>query len=165
MLLEKIKTPDELKDNFSHNAVETLKHLLKNKSDAFSFTDDGKDDGKGSKEGSDGTIDNPINLDDTPIELDVDNSEDEYQTVDEGPNDKGEGSAHDRNTDTINDVNQTLQTKHTEFQDAQSEANGEGVREQQEKTLDGNLERKKIKITMIPKQIKKQKGRRHPSTR
>ena len=123
VLLEKIKTPDELKDNNSH--AEIFKHLLKSKSDAFSFTNNGKDDGKGSKECSDGTINNPINLDDTPIELVVDDSDDEsYQTVDEGPNDKGEGSVHDGNTDTINDVNWTLQTKNTEFQDAQSEANG-----------------------------------------
>ena len=163
VLLEKIKTPNELKDKNSHNAAEIFKHLLKNKSDAFSFTNDGKDDGKGSKEGSDGTINNPINLDDTPIELVVDNSDDEsYQTVDEGPNDKGKGSAHDGNADTINDVNQMPQTKNTEFQDARSEAYGEGVEEQQEKTLDGNSESNKDKDNNDSKTDKEVEGEKPP---
>ena len=61
--------------------------------------------------------------------------------MDEGslPNDKGKGSAHDGNTNTIDDVSWTLQTKNTEYQDAQSEASSEGVEEKQETTLDGNL--------------------------
>ena len=133
-----------MKDSNSHNAAEIFKHLLKNKSDAFSFTNDGK----GSKEGSDGTIDHSINLDDTPIDLAIDDSKDEgYETANEvlPTDDKGEGSAHDGNTDTIDDMSQKLQTKDTEYQDAWSEASGEGVEEKQETTLDGNLESNKDK--------------------
>ena len=79
---------------------------------------------KSSKEGSDGTIDNPINLDDTPIQLVVEDSEDEddYKTADEGQDNKSDGSAHNRNMDSINDVNRTPQTINTEFQDAHSES-------------------------------------------
>ena len=76
MLLAKIKTPDELKDNNHCCAAEIFTHLLENKSKAFSFGDDGKEDGKGSKKSSDGTINNPINLDDTPIQLVIEHSED-----------------------------------------------------------------------------------------
>ena len=76
----------------------------------------------------------------------VDKSDDEsYQTVDEGPNDEGEGSAYNDNTDTIDDVNWMPQTKNTEYQDAWSEANGEGVEGQQETTLDGNSKSNKDK--------------------
>ena len=76
MLLAKIKTPDELKDDNHHNAVGIFKHLLKNMGDAFSFRDDGMEDGNHSKKSSDGTINNPINLDDTPIQLVIVDSKD-----------------------------------------------------------------------------------------
>ena len=39
------------------------------------------------------------------------------KTVDEGNNEKGDGSDHDANTGSKNDVNWTPQTKNTEFQD------------------------------------------------
>ena len=76
VLLAKIKTLDELKDNNSCNAAEIFIHLLENMGNAFSFRDDSKNDGKGSKKSGDGTIDNPINLDDTPIQLVIADSED-----------------------------------------------------------------------------------------
>ena len=76
MLLAMIKTPDELKDNNCCNAAKIFKHLLQNRGNAFSFGyDDGKDEDQGSKKSSDGTIDNPINLDDTPIQLVIADSE------------------------------------------------------------------------------------------
>ena len=50
-------------------------------------------------------------------------------------------------------MNRTPQTKNTEFQDARSEIDGEGVEEQQEKNLDGNSESNKKKIMIIPKQL------------
>ena len=99
---------------------------IENKRNAFSFRDDIKDNGKGSKKSIDGTINNPINLDNTPIQLVVESSEEEddvYLTADEGQDEKGNGSAHDANTDSINDVNWTPD-----------------VKEQQEKNLDGNSE-------------------------
>ena len=68
-------------------------------------------------------------MDDTPIQLVVSDSEDSdvYETVDEGQDGKGDGSAKDANIDSIIDVNQTPQTKNTEFQDARSEMDGESV--------------------------------------
>ena len=78
------------------------------------------------------------------------------------PDDKGEGSAHNGNTDTINDVNWTLQTKNTKFRDAQSEANGEGVEEQQETTLDGNSESNKDKDDNDTKTDEEAEGKKPP---
>ena len=133
------KTANELKDSNSHNAAEIFKHLLENKSDAFSFTNDGK----GSKEANNATIDHPINLDNTPTDLVIDDSDDEgYQTANDfNPTNNGaKGSAHTGNTDAIDDVSQMPPTKNTEYQDAWSEASNEGVEEKQETTLDGNLE-------------------------
>ena len=141
VLLAKIKTPDELKDNNSRNAAEIFKHLLKNKRNAFPVRDDIMDNGKGSKKSSDGTINNPISLDDTPIQLVVEiiEDEDEYVTMDEEHDEKGDGSAHDANTDSKNDVNQTLQTKNTEFQDARSEIDGDSNEEQKKEEFGWKL--------------------------
>ena len=162
VLLEKIKTPDELKDNNHHCAAEIFKHLLKKKSKAFSFCDDGKEDGRGSKKSSDGTINNPINLDNTPIQLEIaDSEESDYITADEGNNEKG-GSDHDANMGSKNDVHRTLKTKNTEFQDAYSEMGSDHMEEQKEKNLDGNSKIHKEKDNNDSKADPEAEGKKSP---
>ena len=94
VLLAKIKTLDELKGDNHHNAAEIFKYLLENMGDALSYVDDGDDDGNGAKKKSVGTRDNPINLDNVPIDLVVEVGEDEedYKTADEGDDALADGS-------------------------------------------------------------------------
>ena len=86
-LLPLIKSPDELKENNHRNAAELFQHLLQNMGNAFSFGDDGEKKDKDSKTSSDGTINNPINLDDTPIQL-VDSDSEDLEGGKDSKNDK-----------------------------------------------------------------------------
>ena len=98
-------------------------------------------------------------------ELIADETEEGYETVNEGPfpNDIGEGSAHPGKSDTMDDMNWMLQTKNTEFQDTQSESSGVGGEEKQEPSLDENSENNKEKDNKDSKRDEKAKGKKPPA--
>ena len=77
VLFDKIITPNELKDSNSQNAVEIFQHLLATKRDAFVFP---KDVSVQRRVLSDNSIDHLINLEDPPIDLVFDKSEEETST-------------------------------------------------------------------------------------
>ena len=120
VLLAMIKTPDELKENNPHNAAKLFKHLLQNMGNAVSFCNDGEKEDKDSKKGSDGTIDNPINLDDTPIWLVIADSEDSKRQ-----NGNAKGSEKDPSTDSSkdskNDVKQTPPNRNKDKNDSKAD--------------------------------------------
>ena len=74
--MDKVKTPDELQDNNSQNVAELFELLLTTKRDAFIFPKDGN----GSKKGNDGSINNPINLEDPTIDWVFDKIDEEMST-------------------------------------------------------------------------------------
>ena len=127
VLLAKIKSPDELKGDNHHNAAVIFQYILENMGDALSYPDDGNEDRNHSKKNNVGTKDNPINLDDTPIELfvEVGEDEDDYKTADEGDDALADGSTKEENTHSTEDASWNPQSKNTKLQDAHSKMNSE----------------------------------------
>ena len=127
VLLAKIKSPDELKGDNHHNAAVIFQYILENMGDALSYPDDDNEDRNHSKKNNVGTKDNPINLDDTPIELfvEVGEDEDDYKTADEGDDALADGSTKEQNTHSTEDASRTPQSKNTKLQDAHSKMNSE----------------------------------------
>ena len=126
VLLVRIKTPDELKGDNHSNAAGLFQYLLDNMGDALSYPDDDNEDHNLSKKKSVGTKDNPINLDDTPIDLivEVGKDEDDYKTADEGDDAFADGSTKKENMQKTDDANQTPKTKNFKFQEAHSKLEG-----------------------------------------
>jgi hypothetical protein len=62
-IMDKVKTPDELKDMNSQNAAELFKLLLATKMDAFDLDKEGD----GAKDHDDGGMDNPIFMENPPV--------------------------------------------------------------------------------------------------
>ena len=119
VLLAKIKTLDELMTDNHCNAAEIFQYLLDNMGDAFSYPDDDNEDHNLSKKNSVGTKDNPINLDDTPIELvfDVGDDEDDDAFAD--------GSTKEDNPQKTDDGNRTPQSKNSKLPEALSNLEGD----------------------------------------